>query len=101
MHVLRPCIVPDALATSKLEGLEKSEALCFIREHRHFPVNLLNASPTAMGLMSGGQPGLYLFKAVRQPPARNVETEVGTLPEERMLLREKHMEVGNGMLAAS
>jgi hypothetical protein len=45
-----------------------------------------------------------LFRAVKLPPARNVETEVGALPDDRRLtksLREEHMEVGKGMLAAS
>ena len=47
---------------------------------------------------------MNLFRAVKLPPARKVETEVGALPDDRRLtksLREEHMEVGKGMLAAS
>ena len=52
----------------------------FIKKHKYFPVDLLNASPTAIGLTSGRLPGLDLFRAVELIPARNLETEVGALP---------------------
>ena len=42
------------------------------------------ASPTAMGRMSGGGGGglgLFFSKATRLPPARNLATCTGTLPE--------------------
>ena len=45
-----------------------------------------------------------MFRAVKQPPARNLETEEGALPDDRRLtksLSEEHMEVGKGMPAAS
>ena len=47
----------------------------------HFPARRLMASPTAMGRMSGGQLGLFFFKATRLPPARNLAACTGTLPE--------------------
>ena len=70
----------------------------------HFPVSLLIVSPTAMGLMSGGQSSLFLFKAIKQPPAKNLDTDVGTFPAGRILtncLREEQMDVGSGTLATS
>ena len=57
-----------------------------------------------MGLMSGGQPSLILIKAFKQPPAKNLDTDVGTFPAARILtscLREEKMDVGSGTLATS
>ena len=44
-----------------------------------------------------------LFRAVKLPPAKKVETEVGTSDDRRLTksLREEHMAVGKRMLAAS
>ena len=75
-------------------------ALCLVREHKHFPVSLLRTSPTAMGLISLALPSFSLFKAVRLPPARYLETKRGTLPDARRLtmsLKEEHMDVGSGI----
>ncbi|KAL5467292.1 hypothetical protein EMCRGX_G031499 [Ephydatia muelleri] len=44
---------------------------------KHLPTR---TSPTAMGQMSGGEPGLFLFKAVKLPPAKNLETTLQMLP---------------------
>ena len=80
MHALRPCTtfsVPEVQATQTEETENILRSLYFIKEHKHFPVILLNASPTAIGLTSGRQPGLDLFRAVKLPPASEVET-VGT-----------------------
>ena len=79
-------------------------ALCLVREHKHFPVSLLKTSPTAMGLISYALPSFSLFKAIRLPPAKYLETKRGTLPDARRLtmsLREEHMDVSSGILAAS
>ena len=46
----------------------------------HFPASLHSVSPTAMGLISGGDPSLFLFKAISLPPARNADTEEGAFP---------------------
>ena len=85
--------------------LKNSVALCLVRVHKlHFPVSLLRTSPTAMGLISWALPSFSLFKAVRLPPARYLETRGGALPDARrvtMSLRKEHMEVGRGMFAAS
>ena len=66
--------------------------------------SLLKVSPTAIGLMSGANPSSFLFSAIRLPPAKDRDTEVGALPAARVLmtnLREVHMGVGRGMLATS
>ena len=80
-------------------------ALCLVRVHKlHFPVSLLRTSPTAMGLISWALPSFSLFKAVRLPPARYLETRGGAYPDARrvtMSLRKEHMEVGRGMFATS
>ena len=49
----------------------------------HFPVSLLKDSPTAMGLISGGLPSFSLFIALNIPPAKNLDTNRGPLPEAR------------------
>ena len=57
-----------------------------------------------MGLTSGAQSGLILFRAVGAPPARNLAMTLGALPEARrltMLFREEQMEVVRRMEAAS
>ena len=61
-------------------------------------------SPTAMGLMSGGQLGFNLFKAVKLAPPRNCDTFNGTFPEAKrliMLLKETQIEIGRGILIIS
>ena len=55
------------------------------------PVSLLIVSPTAMGLMSGGQLGFTLFNAVIFAPPKNWATFNRNFPEGKrliMLLRE-------------
>ena len=59
--------------------------LSFTNEHKHFPVSLLRVSPTAIGLMAGGEPCLNLIEAVRLPLARNQATDIGALPAARRL----------------
>ena len=54
--------------------------------------------------MSGLQPGLNLFKAVKEPPAKHFDTWIGTLPDANRfttLRREEQIGVGSGILAAS
>ena len=70
----------------------------------HFPVSLRNVSPTAMGLTSCRVPSLLLFRAISLPPAKKVDTDIGTFPEARRFttsLREEPMEVWRGTDAAS
>ena len=57
-----------------------------------------------MGPMSGLQPGLNFFKAVKERPAKNFDTWIGTLPDANRfttLRREEQIGVGSGILAAS
>ena len=42
--------------------------------HRHLPTKRLNVTPTAIGRISGGEPGLSFETAMRLPPPRNLET---------------------------
>ena len=51
--------------------------------HRHLPTKRLNVSPTAIGRISGGEQGLSFERAMRLPPARNLETTKGTFPDAR------------------
>ena len=51
--------------------------------HRHLPTKRLNVSPTAIERISGGEPGLSFERAIRLPPARNLETTKGTFPDAR------------------
>ena len=70
----------------------------------HIPTSVRKVSPTAIGLMSGAQPSLFLFRAIRLPPAKNRDTELGAFPAASILmtdLRDEHMGVGRGMLATS
>ena len=70
----------------------------------HFPASLLIVSLTTMGLMSGGQPSLFVFRAIEQPSAKNFDTEVGTFPAAKVLttcLRKEPMGVGSGIMATS
>ena len=65
---------------------------------------LCKVSPTAIGLMSGAQPSLFLFRAIRLLPAKNRDTGLGAFPAASILmtdLRDEHMGVGRGMLATS
>ena len=62
--------------------------------HRHLPTKRLNVSPTAIGRISGGEPGLSFERAMRLPPARNLETTQGTFPDARrftLSLREEQV----------
>ena len=64
--------------------------------HTHFPASLLNVSPTAIGLISGGQLSLILLRAISLAPAKKCDTLVGAFPAMRMLitsLREEQMGV--------
>ena len=70
----------------------------------HFPASRLIVSLTTMGLMSGGQLSLFVFRAIEQPSAKNLDTEVGPFPAAKVLttcLRKEPMDVGSGMLATS
>ena len=47
-------------------------------EHtKHLPVSRCKVSPTAIGWISGGRPSFCLLKAVRLPPAKNLDTDEG------------------------
>ena len=62
--------------------------------HRHLPTKRLNVSPTVIGQISGGEPGLSFERAMRLPPARNLETTKGTFPDARrftIYLREEYI----------
>ena len=70
----------------------------------HFPVSLLRDSPTAMGLMSGRLPSFSLFNAINLPPAKNLATKGGALPDARRFmvsLSVAQIDVGSGVRAAS
>ena len=67
----------------------------------HFPVSLLRDSPTAMGLMSGGLPSFNLFNTINVPPAKNLGTKGGALPEARRFTTSLRIGVGSGMRAAA
>ena len=67
-------------------------------------VSSVFVSPTAIGLISGGQPSLILLRGIRLAPAKKHDTEVGVFPAKRMLitcLREEEMGVGGGVLTTS
>ena len=71
--------------------------------HRHLPTKRLNVSPTAIGRISGGEPGLSFERAMRLPPARNLETTKGTFPDARRFtisLREEQIVFCNVISAA-
>eukprot|EP00731_Ephydatia_muelleri_P036887 Em0346g3a len=72
-------------ATPNRMGSKILGTLSFTNEHKHFPVSLLRVSPTAIGLMAGGEPCLNLIEAVRLPLARNQATDIGALPAARRL----------------
>ena len=70
----------------------------------HFPASLRSVSPTAMGLISGGDPSLFLFRAISLPPTKNADTEEGAFPETKIFttaLREVQIDVCRGTAAAS
>ena len=72
--------------------------------HKHFPVNLLRTSPTAIGLMSGAQPGFNLLSAVKDPPAMKIRNLLGNFPRHKRLttlLSREQIVVGSEMEAAS
>ena len=68
---------------------------------RHLPVNLLRASPTAIGRMTREDPSSFLIKAVSEPLARNLATPVGAAKMFTMALREEQMAIGRCTSAAS
>ena len=65
---------------------KKSVAFTLTIAQRHFPVRRRKASPAAIGRMSKGPSDFDLLRAVRFPPARNVDNTTGALPEASMLL---------------
>ena len=69
-------------------GMDEKKPVAFTLTiaQRHFPVRRRKASPTAIGSMSKGLPDFYLLRAVRFPPARNVDNTTGALPEASMLM---------------
>ena len=60
------------------EERKQSDAFILMIRLRHLPTKHLNVSPTAIGRISGGEPGLSFERAMRLPPARNLETTKGT-----------------------
>ena len=65
----------------------------------HFPANLLRDSPTTIGLISGGEPSLFLFRAISLPPAMNLDTARGAFPDTKRFttsLREEVIGVWSG-----
>ena len=48
------------------KGQKNSDTLTLEMVQRHFPVDLLRASPTAIGRMSKGDPSSFLIKAVSE-----------------------------------
>ena len=56
------------------------ELILHTKAHMHFPASLLIVSD----LMSGGQPSLVLFRAIKQPLAKNLDTDVGSIPVARV-----------------
>ena len=104
MHIHANHVLPSQILKHKLLQTEGAEKILRPFKHKHLPVNLLKASPTGIGLMSGRRPGLDLFRAAKLPLAINLETEEGALPDDRRLtktLSEEHMDRGKGMPAAS
>ena len=64
------------------EERKKSDAFFFVIRHRHLLTKHLSMTPTAIGRISGGEPGLSFERAMRLPPV-NLETIKGTFPDAR------------------
>eukprot|EP00731_Ephydatia_muelleri_P005936 Em0003g184a len=80
---------------------KRSRSTCYAQLESESPQCLTNCNGL---LMSGLQPGLNLFKAVKEPPAKHFDTWIGTLPDANRfttLRREEQIGVGSGILAAS
>ena len=90
---------PPGQATPIWYPSKNSAAFALVIIQRHLLVNCLRTSPTAIGRTSGGLSGLFLTRAMRLPPAKNLATPSGAHPEARKFTSsrsEAHIAVGRG-----